>query len=96
MKKRKLKKYNMLILKSLNTVYFQNRGKFIRGVSPACINECRPTGNELYVNIKVYYPYKPITFSLFFNEHNTDKEIQDELKLLYHLTDNFKYKYTVG
>lgn len=82
---------------SINHKYFYGKGEWLSGVSPVSIGlQLRPCGYELYVNVTVDLPYKPFKFSLFFNEHNTEQEIEDELEQLKHLTDNFKYKYTVG
>lgn len=84
-------------IKSINHKYFYGKGEWLSGVSPVSIGlQLRPCGYELYVNVTVNLPYKPFKFSLFFNEYNTEQEIEDELKELKHLTDNFKYKYTVG
>lgn len=83
--------YNIDLLKSLDDAYFRKHGKWLAGVSPVGINEIRPTGYELYVTIKVYYPHKPYEFSLFFNEYSTDKEIQEELSMFKHLTSHFNY-----
>jgi hypothetical protein len=84
-------------IKSINYEYFYGKGEWLSGFSPVSIGlHLRPCGYELYVNVTVDLPYKPFKFSLFFNEHNTEQEIEDELKQLKHLTDNFKYKYTVG
>ena len=84
-------------IKSINHKYFYGKGEWLSGFSPVSTGlQLRPCGYELYVNVTVDLPHKPFKFSLFFNEHNTEQEIEDELKQLKHLTDNFKYKYTVG
>lgn len=84
-------------IKTINHKYFYGKGEWLSGSSPVSIGlQLRPCGYELYVNVTVDLPYKPFKFSLFFNEHNTEQEIEDELKELKHLTADFKYKYTVG
>ena len=84
-------------IKSINHKYFYGKGKWLSDFFLASIGRSkRPSGHVLYVNVTVDLPYKPLKFSLFFHEHNTEQEIEDELEQLKHLTDNFKYKYTVG
>ena len=84
-------------IKTINHKYFYGKGVWLSGFSLANIGlPLRPCGYVLYVNVTVDLPYKPLKFSLFFGEHNTEQEIEEELNQLKHLTDNFKYKYTVG
>ena len=83
--------FNVEMLKSLNSAYFQNKGKWLYS-SPVGINVVRPMGYELYAEIKTYIiPEKPFEFSVFINEKMTDEEIQEELENFKHLTDGFKY-----
>lgn len=83
--------FNIEMLKSLNSAYFQNKGKWLYS-SPVGINEVRPNGYELYAEIKTYIiPERPFEFSVFINEKMTDKEIQEELKEFKRLTNGFKY-----
>lgn len=84
--------YNIEMLKSLNSAYFQNKGKWLTDVSPVGNKEVRSRGYELYAEIKTYIiPERPFEFSVSINEKMTDKEIQDELENFKYLTNNFRY-----
>lgn len=83
--------YNIELLKSLDSSYFQNKSKWLY-VSPVGINEIRPIGYELYATIKTYIiPERPFEFSIFINEKMTDTEIQEEIRQFKRLTDGYKY-----
>lgn len=84
--------YNIEMLKSLNTVYFQNKCKWLY-ISPVGNNKkLRPFGYELYATIRTYIiPERPFEFSVFINEKMTDTEIQEEIRQFKELTDGYKY-----
>lgn len=84
--------YNIEMLKSLNSAYFQNKGKWLTDVSPVGNKEVRSCGYELYAEIKTYIiPERPFEFSVSINEKMTDKEIQEEIRQFKELTDGYKY-----
>lgn len=84
--------YNIELLKSLDSSYFQNKSKWLYG-SPVSIGlDNRPMGYELYATIKTYIvPERPFEFSVFINEKMTDTEIQEEIRQFKELTDGYKY-----
>ena len=84
--------YNVDMLKSLDTAYFQNKSKWLY-CSPVNSGKIlRSLGYEICATIKVYIiPKRPFEFSIFINENMTDKEIQEEISEFKRLTDGYKY-----
>ena len=84
--------YNINMLKSLDTSYFQSKGKWSYS-SPVGTGEIiRPIGYELYATIRTYIiPDCPFEFNVFINEEMTDTEIQEEIRQFKELTDEYKY-----
>lgn len=84
--------YNIDMLKSLDTTYFQNKGKWQYSSPVHDGFKSRPIGYELFAKIKTYInPNRPFEFYVFINEKMTDQEIQEEIRQFKELTDGYKY-----
>ena len=84
--------YNIELLKSLDTAYFQNKSKWLYDPPVGTGLVLRPIGYELYTTIRIYImPEKPFDFDVVINEKMTDTEIQEEIRQFKELTDSYKY-----
>jgi len=73
-------------LNFLNKYYFNNQGKFFDGVAKITNNDIQ-IGSELYIHIECVYKGledRPLDAWYFFFEHDTVKEIKEELQQFKH------------
>ena len=82
--------YNINLLKSINDAYFQSKGNWER-YSPVCNIIARPTGYGINATIIIDYSHHSYEHFIYFNEYDTDKEIQDKLSELTSLIDGYDY-----
>lgn len=82
--------YSIDLIKSINDAYFQSKGNWER-YSPIGNIIVRPIGYGINATIIIDYPHHSYKHFIYFNEYDTDEEIQDKLSELASLIDGYDY-----